>query len=50
MASLEDIDRLVQKTVERFGKIDILVNNAGVVELRAIGEIVRRFDHASDYC
>lgn len=26
----EDIDRLVKKTVETFGKIDILINNAGL--------------------
>jgi dehydrogenase/reductase SDR family member 4 len=29
MRDREDIDRLVQATVEQFGKIDILVNNAG---------------------
>ncbi len=30
MASEADIDRLVTKTVETFGKVDILVNNAGI--------------------
>lgn len=28
----EDIERMVQQTLERWGKIDILVNNAGVAE------------------
>jgi len=31
-----DIDRLVQATLSRFGKIDILVNNAGVVVVKPI--------------
>ncbi len=30
MAKEEDIDNLVQKTVEAFGKIDIVFNNAGI--------------------
>jgi 3-oxoacyl-[acyl-carrier protein] reductase len=29
MTNAEDIDRLVQTTVDRFGRLDILVNNAG---------------------
>ena len=29
MRNREDIDRLVQATLDEFGKIDILVNNAG---------------------
>ncbi|MDI6856994.1 MAG: glucose 1-dehydrogenase [Dehalococcoidia bacterium] len=29
MRNTEDIDRLVEKTLEEYGKIDILVNNAG---------------------
>ena len=40
LASLEDIDVLVQKTVAQFGKIDILVNNGGVVDFQPIGGIV----------
>jgi 3-oxoacyl-[acyl-carrier protein] reductase len=39
LASLEALDSLVKKTVERFGKIDILVNNGGVVEFQPIGTI-----------
>src|SRR5262249_54904462 len=34
----EDVDRLVQETLSRFGKIDILVNNAGVVVVKPIAE------------
>lgn len=30
VAILEDHDRMIQKVVERFGRIDLLVNNAGV--------------------
>jgi 3-oxoacyl-[acyl-carrier protein] reductase len=40
MASIDDINSLVEDTVGKFGKIDILVNNAGVGSLVAIGEIV----------
>ena len=31
-----EVDRLVQETLGRFGKIDILVNNAGVVVVKSI--------------
>jgi hypothetical protein len=40
LASLEDLDTLVQKTVAQFGKIDILVNNGGVGEFQPVGGIV----------
>lgn len=30
VASAEDVDRVVQKTLEAFGQLDILVNNAGI--------------------
>jgi 3-oxoacyl-[acyl-carrier protein] reductase len=33
-----DVDRLVQETLNRFGKIDILVNNAGVVVIKSMTE------------
>ena len=32
----QEVDRLVQETLGRFGKIDILVNNAGVVVVKSI--------------
>lgn len=32
VSKVEDVENLVNKTVEAFGKIDILVNNAGVLE------------------
>ena len=32
VSKVEDVENLVAKTVEAFGKIDILVNNAGVLE------------------
>ena len=33
-----EVERLVQETLSRFGKIDILVNNAGVVVIKSITE------------
>lgn len=33
-----DVDRLVQETLSRFGKIDILVNNAGIAVLKSVVE------------
>lgn len=33
-----EVDRLVQETLNRFGKIDILVNNAGIVVVKRIFE------------
>jgi ketoreductase RED2 len=32
VAALEDAERLVRETVERFGRLDVLVNNAGTTE------------------
>jgi NAD(P)-dependent dehydrogenase (short-subunit alcohol dehydrogenase family) len=34
-----DVDQLIKKTFERFGKIDILVNNAGIVRIDAVTEV-----------
>jgi NAD(P)-dependent dehydrogenase (short-subunit alcohol dehydrogenase family) len=38
VAQAGDVDRLIQETLSRFGKIDILVNNAGVVVIKSITE------------
>ncbi len=34
-----EVDELVKKTVEKFGKVDILVNNAGIAEFKPFLEI-----------
>ncbi len=39
IGSLVDIDRMVQRALEEFGRIDILVNNAGVTRRADIMEI-----------
>jgi 3-oxoacyl-[acyl-carrier protein] reductase len=38
VARVEDVQRMVQQTVERFGQIDILVNNAGRVVVKPLVE------------
>jgi len=38
MSSLEDVERLVQATVERFGAVDIIVNNAANALTQPLGE------------
>ena len=35
-----DVDSMVQKVMDRFGKVDILVNNAGVAKHKAIPDIL----------
>ena len=41
----EQIQNLVQKTVERFGRIDFLVNNAGAILWLPVEDLpVKRFD------
>src|SRR4030042_4453296 len=32
----EDLERMVEKTIQEFGKIDILVNNAGIVLIKPV--------------
>ncbi len=39
MGALEDIDRMVKRALEEFGRIDILVNNAGVTRRADIMDI-----------
>jgi len=34
-----EVDGMIQKTVEEFGKVDILVNNAGIVEFKPFLEL-----------
>ncbi len=34
-----EVDELVKKTVEKFGKVDILVNNAGIVQFKPFLEL-----------
>lgn len=41
----EQIQALVQKTVERFGRIDIVINNAGAIMFQSVEQMpVKRFD------
>jgi NAD(P)-dependent dehydrogenase (short-subunit alcohol dehydrogenase family) len=45
----EDVKRMVQQTIERFGKIDILVNNAGRVVVKPMVEQSEAdWDHVVD--
>ncbi len=37
----EDTQRLVEETIERFGKVDILVNNAGITKDRSFRKLSR---------
>ncbi len=43
IAKLEDINRLIAETVERFGHIDILFANAGIAPFRPFNEISEEF-------
>jgi 3-oxoacyl-[acyl-carrier protein] reductase len=38
VAQANDVQRMVQQTIERFGKIDILVNNAGTLVVKPMVE------------
>jgi len=38
----EEVDKMVQAAVEKFGKVDILVNNAGIVQFKPFLELTER--------
>ena len=52
LTKAEDIERMVKKTIQKFGKIDILVNNAGAVLIKPVvpapGQRVVGADAATD--
>ena len=39
VTSREQVDELIQKTVEAFGRVDILINNAGLLRDDVLGDI-----------
>ena len=39
VGNLDDIDRMVRETVDRFGRVDILVNNAGITRYIEIMDV-----------
>ncbi len=43
VSKFEDLDRLIQSTVDRFGKIDILFINAGVVKVAPVDQVDESF-------
>ena len=46
VSRLEDVERVVAQTIERFGRIDALVNNAGYAPVRSIDQH-RRIESAA---
>ncbi len=38
----EEIDEMIKKTIEKWGKIDILVNNAGIAEFKSFLELTEK--------
>lgn len=42
VSQLEEIDLIVRRTIEEFGRIDILVNNAGVIGARPMLEMTEK--------
>jgi len=46
IARLDDIDRIVEKTLQEFGTIDCLINNAGVGRFKDLNDFTEEdFDH-----
>jgi NAD(P)-dependent dehydrogenase (short-subunit alcohol dehydrogenase family) len=49
LSDISSVDELVDKSIERFGKIDILVNNAGIIVPRPFTEIsLEEWDQTMD--
>ncbi|CAK1555629.1 unnamed protein product [Leptosia nina] len=40
----EDVERIVQETIDRYGKIDVLVNNAGFLIMSGLSGDIENFD------
>lgn len=51
ISKAEDAKKLVEKTIEAYGKIDILINNAGILKDKRIGDMEESdWDQVIDVC